>query len=109
VFISQHFKRQIKRLLKKDPDLKDILLKSLNSFTKKNAIYTSSGVYKIRLPRPGKGKSGGYRVYVFLFQSGNHITPICIYPKNETESITTDVALGHLNKVLFEIKMMVDE
>ena len=44
------------------------------------------GVYKIRLARPGEGKSGGYRVIVF-FRSENKTFYQYAYPKSSRSNI----------------------
>ena len=44
-----HFKRQLKKLLKKYPHLGDSLLETLNSFQKENQIHIGKNIYKIRL------------------------------------------------------------
>ena len=44
------------------------------------------GVYKIRLARPGSGKSGGYRVIVF-FRSEDRTFYQYAYPKSSRDNI----------------------
>jgi hypothetical protein len=46
------------------------------------------GVYKIRVARPGEGKSGGYRIIV-LFRSGKRTFYVYGFPKS---------ALGNINE-----------
>ena len=45
------------------------------------------GVYKIRLARPGEGKSGGYRVIVF-FRSEERTFYQYAYPKSSRDNIS---------------------
>ena len=45
-----------------------------------------SGVYKIRIARPGEGKSGGYRVIVF-FRSEERTFFQYAYPKSSRDNI----------------------
>jgi len=44
------------------------------------------GVYKVRIARPGEGKSGGYRVIVF-FRSGERTFFHYAYPKSSRDNI----------------------
>jgi len=44
------------------------------------------GVYKVRVARPGEGKSGGYRVIVF-FRSGKQTFYHYAYPKSSRDNI----------------------
>jgi hypothetical protein len=44
------------------------------------------GVYKVRMARPGAGKSGGYRVIVF-FRSGDRTFFHYGYPKSARDNI----------------------
>jgi len=108
VLITNHFKRQLKGLAKKDANLKDVLTNKLLNFSKNQAIHTGSGIYKIRLARSGQGKSGGYRLYVYMFEIEGYLTPICIHAKNKRELIKLHETLEHLSKVKEEVRLMVN-
>lgn len=60
--ITDYFKRQLKPIVKKDPELKENLIEILKSFNKESAIYLGKNIYKLRIKRNGAGKSGGYRL-----------------------------------------------
>jgi hypothetical protein len=50
------------------------------------AIEMGSGVYKVRVARPGAGKSGGYRIIVF-FRSRDKTFYHYGYPKSARDNI----------------------
>ena len=108
VLITNHFKRQLKGLAKKDANLKGALINKLNSFSKVRTIHISSGIFKMRLARSGQGKSGGYRLYVYIFEIEGYLTPICIHAKNERGSIKLNEAMEHLSIVKEEVRLMVN-
>jgi mRNA-degrading endonuclease RelE of RelBE toxin-antitoxin system len=99
IVITEHFKRQIKRLKKKDMFVKKTLIDGLIGFSKEHAIHIGKGVYKFRLSGFGRGKSSGYRVYVFVVEIKGILAPICIYAKNEMENISLSDLTLHLEKV----------
>lgn len=94
--------------MKKDANLKELLVKKLLSFSKNQAIHTGSGIYKIRLARSGQGKSGGYRLYVYMFEIEGYLTPICIHAKSDRESIKLFEALEHLSIVKEEVRLLLN-
>ena len=96
IVITGFFKRQLKRLVRKNQILKASLKVALTNFNKALAVSVGHGVYKIRLRGECKGKSGGYRLYVFVIEVGEILVPIAIYAKNERENIT----LNELNDYL---------
>src|SRR3990167_7146280 len=88
IIVTKFFKKQLKQLLKKDRFLVTSVKESLLNFTKQQAVSIGKGVYKIRLKSCGKGKSGGYRLYVFVVEVDGILAPICIYAKNKKENLT---------------------
>lgn len=64
-------------------------------------VSLGGGLYKYRLAKPGKGKSGGYRVIVGL-KRGERIIFIYGFPKSVRENITSfeQKDLGEFAKVL---------
>ena len=52
-----------------------------------SGFYDGGGVYKIRVAKPGKGKSGGYRVFVF-FKSKKRTFFVYGFPKARMDNIT---------------------
>lgn len=106
VFITPHFKRQLKRLLKKHPKLNSIVADHLDYFDKQTAESIGKGVYKIRVEGQNKGKSGGYRMYIFVMEVDGYLSPICIYTKNEKENLTHEEMCEYLVKTKEELAAM---
>lgn len=65
IFITEHFKKQLKVLCKKDFMLKDELIDSLENFNPMHSISISGNVYKIRL-RKGNKESSSILLYETL-------------------------------------------
>jgi len=106
IVITAHFKKELKRLIRKNLSLKKELIKTLETFHKRTAVPIGMGLFKIRLKTQGKGKSGGYRVYIFIMEVEGILTPIFIYPKNEKESLTKDEIIYHLTKTKEELQKL---
>lgn len=103
VLVSNYFAKQLKRLTKKHHQLKENLRSSLFSFNKDQAISIGHGVYKFRVSGDNKGKSGGYRVYVYVVEINKILTPIAIYSKNEKENLSLNEMSEHLAMVKTEL------
>lgn len=103
VLISNYFAKQLKRLAKKNKDLKGSLRAALFNFNKEQSTSIGQGVYKLRLASKGKGKSGSYRVYLYVFEINKILTPIAIYAKNEKENLSLNEMILHLNNVKIEL------
>ncbi len=106
IVVTDYFKKQVKRLKKKDRLIKKHLINGLSNFSKSKAIHIGHGVYKLRLNRDGKGKSGGYRVYIFVIETDGILAPICIYAKSTKESISLLQIATHLENVKVELKYL---
>ena len=107
IVVTEYFKKQLKRLLKKDRSLKETLKSALESFEKQQSISIGIDVYKIRLKGQGKGKSGGYRMYIFVMEVDGILTPLCIYPKNEKENLSYNELTWHLEKAKEELQKLI--
>lgn len=85
------FDKEIKRLAKKHPSLKNDFLELIQELKKDPKKGTSIGnnCYKIRLviTSKGKGKSGGARVITCLQIIDEVVFLLCIYDKAEKENI----------------------
>ncbi len=105
IFFPEHFKKQLKKLKKKYPQVKDDLLRMTDSFDPKNEISIGRSIYKIRIASSDmkKGKSGGFRAYLYLYMKNNLLLPLCIYPKAETESISENELQYHFDQTAKEI------
>jgi len=104
IIITEFFKKQLKRLVKKNRLLKEELKTVLVNFDKKYAISIGNNVYKTRIAGQNKGKSGGYRMYVFIMEIENILTPICIYSKNEKENLGIQDLNKNLESTIDELK-----
>lgn len=62
------------------------------------------GARKLRVAKPGRGKSGGYRVITYYAGTGVPVFLLTVFGKNEKASLTRDErnALARLTKVLAE-------
>jgi len=96
-----YFSREIKKLAKKYPSLKNGFADLIDSLkTKpKQGVSLGNNCYKIRLAisSKGKGKSGGSRVMTHLKISKTTIYLLSIYDKSEKENIS-DTELKELLK-----------
>lgn len=106
IVITEYFKKQLKRLVKKNRKLKDNLIKTLKYFNKSQAICIGMGVYKIRIKGQNKGKSGGYRLYIFIVEIEGILSPVYIYPKNERENLKLNDLTLHLECIKNELENM---
>lgn len=95
------FDRQLKRLAKKHPTIKSVLLELIESLENdpKQGISLGNNCYKIRLAiaSKSKGKSGGARVITNVVISEENVFLIALYDKSAQETIT-DQALKELLK-----------
>ena len=86
------FDRQIKRLVKKFPSLKNEYAQLVASLKENPEQGTSLGnnCYKIRLSiaSKGKGKSGGARVITHLQVTDKNVFLLSIYDKSEQDNIS---------------------
>ena len=89
---TEPFEKQVKRLLKKYPSLKEELLIFVTLLKENPTQGTIIGknCYKIRLSisSKGKGKSGGARVITNFVISHQTVYLLTIYDKNDKESIS---------------------
>ena len=90
IFFSKYFKNQLKKLKKKFPSIKDDVLKKLKGINPSKEIHIGRSIYKVRIKSSdqNKGKSGGFRSYIYIYQGKDLLVPLCIYHKSERVSIT---------------------
>lgn len=109
VFVSDAFKREAKRLVKKYVTLQasiDKLIEDLSNDPTLGDAY-GEGIYKIRLAdkSKGKGKSGGFRVmYYHLIEtkSGVDVIMMSIFDKSEKATVKKSDAITKLREILKE-------
>ncbi len=103
VFTIPPFDRQLKRLVKRYPSLKEEFSKLVDALEVSPEQGTSIGnnCFKIRLAiaSKGKGKSGGARVIANLLYIEETIFLIAIYDKSEKETLSDK----ELSELLFRI------
>lgn len=105
VLISNNFRREAKRYIKKFRTLKEELTALQLSLMQdpNQGIKISEDVYKIRLASKskGKGKSGGFRIINYLIQTEEtednlakiSVILLSIYDKSETSTLSdTDIS-----------------
>ena len=105
VFFSEYFKKQLHKLKKKFPSVKEDLLYALKSLNVENEISIGRSVYKIRIGSRDmkKGKSGGFRAYIYFYRKKDLLVPLCIYAKSDKESITDNELKFHFDKMIEEL------
>jgi len=97
------FKRELKRLVKKFPSLKNEYGQLIEALEQEPATGTPLGhdCYKIRLAitSKGKGKSGGARVVTHLYIAGKTVFLLSIYDKSEQSDISDKDLLQLLGEI----------
>lgn len=92
VELSDNFKKEAKRLVKKYRSLKAELAKLITELEAHptKGIHLGNDIYKIRLAlaSKGKGKSGGARVLTFVKVSDTTVLLFSIYNKGEKDTIS---------------------
>ncbi len=103
--ITKVFKRNIKSLLKKYANLLDDIVFALENFDRNTSIYLGKGLYKIRLKSDdlNKGKSGSFRMVIYLEENLGIIIPIFVFYKGNIENIGLDKIKQYLLKIIEEI------
>ena len=98
---TSKFEKELKRLLKKFPSLKEEYAELIEEINKdpKTGIFLGNNCYKIRvaIQSKGKGKSGGARTITYLYIVTETVYLLTIYDKSEKENLK-----------LNELKMMID-
>ncbi len=109
LFFSGHFKKQLKTLKKKYPHVKKDLLGMLADFNPREAIFVGKSIFKIRIPSTDmrKGKSGGFRAYLYLHVRKDFLVPLCMYAKPESESITENELKHHFDSTIKEVVWLI--
>ena len=105
IFFTRNFKATVKALLKKDPKLNVTLYEELKRFNKTQTISIGSGVYKLRLRRQNQGKSGSYRLYVYLIEVESTLIPLTMFAKNQKPDISDKELSGLLRAAKIEFKL----
>lgn len=104
IIFTHFFTKELKRLSKKYPSLKEDLTYLLNKL-QENPKYgepIGKDCYKIRLALTdkNKGKSGGARIITFLYTSKSALLLLGIYDKSEKETVEDYEIKLRINKLL---------
>ncbi|SEF83834.1 hypothetical protein [Algoriphagus boritolerans] len=103
IIAIDEFQKELKKLLKKYPSLKEEIFQLGNSLMEnpKQGKPIGKDCYKIRLQikSKGKGKSSGGRIITHVFFSGQTVFLLTIYDKSEKENIS-EVRINELLKKL---------
>ena len=104
-FLTQHFKNQLRKLNKKYFHVKEDFFNVFSRLDIENEISIGRSIYKIRIKSSDlqKGKSGGFRAYLYCLKQRDLLVPLCIYAKSETESITESTLQYHFDQELKEL------
>lgn len=101
VSITPDCLRQVKRLSRKYPSLKDDLSKLVGSLMDEPTQGTAlgKGFHKVRLAirSKGQGRSGGARVITYVIIAARHVYLAAIYDKSERSTLS-DKELRELAK-----------
>jgi len=97
------FEKQLKRLIKKYPSLKNEIAQLVSSLKQnpEQGDYIGNHSYKIRLAiaSKGKGKSGGARIITHIVVAQTTVFLLSIYDKSEQDDIS-DKELDTLIKII---------
>lgn len=104
ILFTEHFKKQLKQLTKKHPNIKEDLLDKLRILDLKKEIYIGKAIYKVRIKSSdlNKGKSGGSRSYVYFYKTDS-LVPLCIYLKSDREALTSLELQKHFESTIDEL------
>lgn len=87
IISTHYFEKELKRLAKKYPSLKNDFAELIGKITgnPQSGTFLGNNCYKIRLAigSKGKGKSGGARVITYLYIEAETIYLLTIYDKGE--------------------------
>ena len=99
--ITKRFEKELKRLVKKFPSLKQEYAELIGRIMEnpENGIFISNNCYKTRLAinSKGKGKVGGARVISYLYFETKTVYLLSIYDKSEKKDLRPN-----------EVKEMID-
>ena len=91
IIVTRRFEKELKRLAKKFPSLKNEFTQLIVDITKNpiTGTFIGNNCYKIRLAvdSKGKGKSGGARVITYLYIETETVYLLTIYDKSEKSDL----------------------
>jgi mRNA-degrading endonuclease RelE of RelBE toxin-antitoxin system len=103
---THRFEKELKRLVKKYPSLKNEFAKLIQDILENPEKGTSLGnnCFKIRIAidSKGKGKSGGARVISYLYVASETVYLLTIYDKSEKQDITSGELKDIIGRLEFD-------
>jgi mRNA-degrading endonuclease RelE of RelBE toxin-antitoxin system len=91
IILTQRFEKELKRLAKKFPSIKNEFAELIADITEnpESGTFIGNNCYKIRLAisSKGKGKSGGARVITYLYIEIETVYLLTIYDKGEKSDL----------------------
>ena len=102
--VTDRFEKEIRKLLKKFPSLKNEYAEFIT--TLKNDPLTGTPIgndcYKIRIAiaSKGRGKSGGARIITHVYVAGKTVFLLSIYDKSEQATLTDKEILTMLRGII---------
>lgn len=86
-------------------NIKDDFLGVLRILDLEKEIYIGRGIYKIRVRSSDarKGKSGGFRSYIYLYRKRDLLVPLCIYHKSQKENISDNALKYYFDRAIDEL------
>jgi len=103
IVYTDHFEREVKRLAKKYISIRKDLESLISDLeiNPRQGKHLSKDCYKIRMAiaSKGQGKSGGARVIIHVFISGQIVYLLSIYDKSEQDDISDKEILDLLKLI----------
>lgn len=103
---TQRFAKEIKRLAKKHPSIKNEYASLIDDIMKdpKTGTFISNNCYKIRMgiAFKGKGKRGGARAITYLYVQTETVYLLTIYDKSEKEDLKPNELLEMIKSLGLE-------
>ena len=91
VILTRRFEKELKRLIKKYPSLKNEFAQWISEITQQPnlGVLITNNCYKTRMAiaSKGKGKSGGARLISYLYMNANTIYLLSVYDKSEKDNL----------------------
>lgn len=94
----------LKPYLKKHQSLRDDIIESLRFFDKRLCVSLGVNLYKMRVATGvlSKGKSGSFRMVVYILEFEGVLVPIAFYSKHDRESISKQELIHSAHIVIDE-------
>lgn len=105
ILITEHFKKELKPLVKKFRHLKEDILIELKNFSPETATHLAHNLYKLRIRCTDlpKGKSGSFRVIILLVEVESILVPVTLFFKGDRGNIGVKELEYHLSKIKLEL------